>query len=168
MPVDDIVRGTAGCVLPLLGQNPEVVAVVGLRLYMRCPRTVTGGPSGRDERSQRTFVFVRFGGPIEPIALSGPAHEVLCVVRGAAGPQAFGCIFALGPDIGAACFYDHELVAADAPIENLIRTSLGVEAPAGGLADQRNRKRPFVFADDQDCLAVAFELELECLIIGGN
>src|ERR1035437_10768474 len=108
MPVDDIVRGTAGCVLPPLGQNPEVVAVIGLRLYMRCPRAVPGGPSGRDERAQRTFVFVRFGGPIEPIALSGPAHEVLCVVRGAAGPPAFGCIFSLGRAIGAAWFFCHE------------------------------------------------------------
>jgi predicted ATPase len=55
---------------------------------------------------------------------------MLRIFRGIAGPQALGGIFALGRDVGAAHFDDTELVAADAPIENLIRAGFGVEAPA--------------------------------------
>ena len=168
MAIDDIILSAAGRVLSLLGQNVEIVAVIGPRLWMRRTGPITGRPGARDERPQRAFLFAGFDGPIEPIALADLAHEVLRVFRRAAGPQVLGGIFALGRDVGAAHFDDAELVAADAPIENLILTGLGVEAPAGVLANERDWQGPLVCADDQDCLAVTVALEFMRFIIGGN
>src|ERR1019366_355956 len=109
-----------------------------------------------------------FARPIEPIVLSICAHEVLRIFGGTAGPEALGGVFALSHDISAAHFNDTEFVAANPPIENLFHACRGVEAPAGLLADQRNRKRPLLLAHDQDRLGLTVELELVCFVIGGN
>ena len=147
--VEDVIPGAAGRIRPLLGQNPEIVAVIGPRLHMRGAGPVTGRPGLGDERAQRAFLFAWFDGPIEPITLSNRAHVVLRIFRSAAGAQISGGIFALGRDVDAAHRDDTALIAADAPIKNLIgagvecRSASGRACGRAGLEGAtRLRRRP--------------------------
>jgi hypothetical protein len=77
-------------------------------------------------------------------------------------------ILALSRDIGAAHLDHAELVAADPPVENFGRAGLGVEAPSAMLADQRDRQRPSLFADDQGRLVRAVAIEPVRFVIRCN
>ena len=100
--------------------------------------------------------------------LSGGAHETLRIFRTAAGAQAHRDIFALSRDVAAAHLDHRELVAADTPIENLVGAGLGVETPAAVLANEWNRKRPFVFPDDEHGFALTVEIDLVRLLVMGD
>ena len=62
-------------------------------------------------------------------------------------------------DIGETNLESGELVAADAPTQNLVESCFRVELPLAAPVDERNREGPVVVADDQGLCAVTFAFD---------
>ena len=87
------------------------------------------------------------------------------VSRDAVAVRIFCHVVALSIDNREAYLDGIQLIAADAAIENFFCPSLGVETPTVLRFHKRNRHRPLVLADHEDCLGVTFEHELVSFVI---
>src|SRR5262249_30371363 len=138
------IQRAAGRVRSLPGENFVVVAVIG-RALLADAIALRGGTSC--ELAERALVRVGLRRPIETVLLARPADDVLCV-HSIAGNAPFR-IFLLRVDIGETGLDRAQLVAANAAIKDLLAAGRGVEPPGAILADERDRKRPILPADDQ-------------------
>src|SRR6185369_2697865 len=95
LAVLEVALGAAGRVRALLRQDPEDVAVVGLRAGVGALLAIPFGGRLREERAERARVLAGRVLPVEAVALAGVAAELLRVV--AFEPQ----VLALRVDVDA-------------------------------------------------------------------
>src|SRR4029077_19634392 len=100
-----------------------------------------------DELAERAVRLAGLHRPVEAVALARRAGELLRVFGEAAAHPVFGPVLALRVDVGQARLDREELVAADAPGEDLFAALLAVEPPALAVLDDRDRERPVVLAE---------------------
>src|SRR5262249_33944540 len=130
--VDDIVVGAAPGMGALALQDPVEIAVIGRRPFMLLVDAVPGGLGLDDRGPQRALLLPFLGRPVEPVMGAGIAQEFLGIFDIAVIVAVLGGIFALGVDIGAADRHGAELVAADAPVDDLLLPLGRIQEP--GLA----------------------------------
>src|SRR5215468_3786383 len=163
VPVGHVVRGAAGRIRPLTGQDTVVVAVVGNRPLLRA-FPVALGPCLGHERPERTLWLAGLGLPVESVALAGRAGEALGVLEHIALLARLGIILALRIDVGEADLDRAELVPPDAPIENLFLSVGRVEAPARSVGHHGNGEGVVVAAHVENDLPAA-RLEAMTLVV---
>src|SRR5215467_13552218 len=163
VPVGHVVRGAAGRIRPLPGQNPVVVAVVRNRPLLRA-FPVALGPCLGHERSERALWLTGLGLPVESVALAGRAGEALGVFEHIALLARLGVVLALRIDVGEADLDRAELVPSDAPIEDLFLSVGRVEAPARSVGHHGYGEGVVVAAHVEDDLPAA-RLEMVALVV---
>src|ERR1019366_3264319 len=94
---------------------------------------------------------------LQPVVPSGRAPELPCKFP-VPTPGRRG-VFTLRCDVCAGEVDHLELVATDAPVEDLLFAGLGIEAPGIRLTDQWNRQRPLLLAYDQHRPLLAIQLD---------
>src|ERR1700693_2355641 len=92
-----------------------------------------------DELAKRACVLAGLRRPIEPVLLVGTADDALRISGAGAADAIFVGVLVLRVDIGKAGLDRVELVAADAPIQDLKPAGGCIELPGGALARERNR-----------------------------
>src|SRR5256886_4289807 len=127
---------------PLGGQDPVEIPVEWRRARTLAP--VASGPRAGDEIAERARRLAGPGGPVEAIALARSAGELLRVLEDAAAGAVLGVVLALGVHVGQARLDREELIAADAPREDLLAPPPRIEPPALAVLHERDRKRPVV------------------------
>ena len=105
------------------------------------------GPRPNDQGAQRAERFVGAGGPVEPIALTGRAGELLRVLADAVGVAILRVVIPLRVHVGQTRLDRVQLVPADAPREDLLASLLRIESPALPVFHERDRERPVVVAN---------------------
>src|SRR6185437_732856 len=95
--------------------------------------------------------------PIKAVLLTGTADDALRVDADAVAVVTVG-IFVLGIDKGEAGLDGIEFVAPDTAEQDFLPPARRVELPPRLRANQRDRKREIVGADDQRC-PLAFDLD---------
>src|SRR5262249_47958975 len=163
--VHDVIGGAAGRRRSLLGQDLVVVAVIRRAAFARA---VTLARRVGEQFAEWAFFLTLRGWPIQAILLAGLADEALSI--GALALAAiFRSIVILRVHIGKAGLNRVEFVVADAPSEDFLPASHGVERPSSILvARQWDRERIIIVADHQDRLAVAPHRNLMLGVIGGD
>ena len=81
--------------------------------------------------------------------LTGAADEFLRIFERLALGLHIRGVIALGANIVAAHLHRVQFVAPDAAVEDFLRARSRIETPGAMLAHQRDRKRPFLRADDE-------------------
>ena len=89
------------------------------------------------------------------------------VLHAASVTVGFG-IFALRVHIGAQHLDCSKLVFADAPIEDLDGTRVGIKTPLARIGDDRDREGKLVIADNEHGAGVAFRFQIVALRVGGS
>src|SRR4029450_9993830 len=103
----------------------EPVAPVGLALAAIAQ--ILGRP--RRERSERALLAVVPGLPVEPVVLAGRARHLLGVLEHLVAVAVLARVSLLGIGVDAGDLDRRQLVAADAPVDDLLEPVGGVEAP---------------------------------------
>jgi hypothetical protein len=80
--------------------------------------------------------------------------------------RSFLCIFVLRVDICETGLDCVQFVASDSPVQDFKAAGRGIELPAGLLAQQWNRERKIIIADDKHAFLVALELDRMPGIVG--
>src|SRR5215472_17325486 len=163
VPVGHVVRGAAGRIRPLPGQNPVVVAVVRNRPLLRA-FPVALGPCLGHERPERALRLTGLGLPVESVTLAGRAGEALGVLEHLALLARLGVVLALRINVGEADLDRAELVPPDAPVEDLFLSLGRVEAPARSVGHDGNGEGVVVAAHVEDDLHAA-RLEMVALVV---
>src|SRR5262245_3203297 len=161
--VGHVVRGAAGRIRPLPGQDPVVVAVVRNRPLLRA-FPVTLGPCLGHERSERALWLTGLGLPVESVTLAGRAGEALGVLEHLTLLACLGVVLALRIDVSEAYLDRAELVPPDAPVEDLFFSLGRVEAPARSVGHHGNGEGVVVAAHVEDDLPAA-RLEAVALVV---
>src|SRR5215470_10358333 len=163
VPVGHIVRGAAGRIRPLPGQDTVVVAVVRNRPLLRA-FPIALGPCLGHERSERALWLTGLGLPVESVTLARRAGEALGVLEHLALLARLGVVLALRINVGEADLDRAELVPPDAPIEDLFLSLGRVEAPARSVGHHGNGEGIVVAAHVEDDLSAAC-LETVALVV---
>src|SRR5262249_42749546 len=145
--VDDVVIGPAPGMGPLALQDPVVIAVIGHGPFMLVVDAVAGGLGLDDQRPERARLLALLGRPVEPVLGPWIAQELLGIFDIAVIVAVLCGVFALGVDIGAADLHGAELVAPDAPVDDLLLAFRRIQEPGLAFLDGGNRQRPFLLAD---------------------
>ena len=77
-----------------------------------------------------------------------------------------GCVFALGIDIGPTDFDHGELVAADAPVEDLLCSCRPIQMPGIALLYGGYREGPLLLADGQRRLVLSLQFDPVGFVVG--
>src|SRR6185295_12952039 len=138
---DDVVVGTVGGRRSLSGQDAEQVAVKRRR-RRSLRELVAFGLGGDDEIAVRARRLVGLGEPVQTVALARRALELLRILEDAVAVAILLVVLALRVDVGQARLHRVELVAADAPRDDLVAPLPYIEPPALAVLDDGDRERP--------------------------
>src|SRR5262249_14143151 len=108
------------------------------------------------------------GLPIKAVALSFGADKLLSILQQLVAIGVALIVFALRVHDSENYLDNVQLIATDPPVDQLFFPLLGIEPPAIGFLDERNRKRPFILSHLQNHLRLTRLHQLVCLVIGFN
>src|SRR5262249_19045255 len=98
--------------------------------------------------------------PVQSVLLTGATDDALCINPRSRASAILGGIIVLRIDVSERRLNGVEFVAANAAGQNLLPSGGPVELPTVTFANQRNRNRKILWADDQSRFGVAVHLNL--------
>jgi hypothetical protein len=164
MAVFDVIARHIRRVRPLGRQDAKEVTVIGTRAGSAAIDRIAFVARLSHQRLQGAVRLTFAGYPIQAVVLSRRAEKVLCVFRAAvlAGEGKKGL---LRVDIGQRGADRRDLIAADATINQFLRTSPRIELPPPIRLRQWYRQRPIILSNLQDLAVRRGADELVTLVI---